>query len=317
MPEYVRKRVEKLQELDSARESVMEQYLKERSEMEKKFAALLQPLYDQRSAVVMGEQDDEIAKKATMAAAKDTTAAAAAVGATNGDQPPGPEEVAAAAVRGIPHFWVTALSNHDTIGELITEEDVDCLQHLQDIVCLDQEDGKGFTIQFKFGPNEYFHDAVLTKTYEVPNLLFSDEPMLKQVKGCVIHWKEGNNNNNNNNNNTDRCLTYRKIQKKQRGKGKKAGQVRTITKTEKKESFFHWFETPPTMPTNMDQMEEEDVDEMEEQFTDDFEVAQALRGEICPRAVLWFTGEAAEREMLEMMAAAGEGENQQDEPQNP
>lgn len=218
----------------------------------------------------------------------------------------------------------------------------DCLEHCHDITCVDDEDGKGFVIQFKFGPNDYFSDSVLTKSYKVPNLLLSDEPLLKHVQGCVIHWKKDADNN-------DRCLTHRKIQKKQRGKGKKAGQIRTVTKTEKRESFFHWFETPPTMPADIEQMDEEEVDDIEEQFTDDFEIAQALRSEVCPRAVIWFTGEvrahvflrpwilvegfchfsenthfllsifislyllvliqAAERQMLEMMAAGDEGQD--------
>lgn len=273
LPEYVVKRVEKLKELDESRDKIMDQYMKERSNLEKKFSALLKPLYENRVSIVAGERDSEIA---------------AATGIS-----PQPEEGEEVIMKGIPHFWSTAISNHDTTGELITEEDVDCLEHLRDITCADDEDGKGFTISFLFRPNDYFSDTVLTKRYEVPNLLLSDEPVIKQVHGCIIHWKE------------DRSLTFRKFQKKQRGKGKKAGQIRTVTKTEKKESFFHWFEAPQ-MPTSVDNMDEEEVEHYEELFGDDFDVAQAFRCEICPRAVQWYTGEAAEREMLEMMSEVAE-----------
>ena len=40
------------------------------------------------------------------------------------------------------------------------------------------------------------------KRYEVPNLLLDDEPILKNVTGCDIHWKEG------------RRLTCRDVNKK-------------------------------------------------------------------------------------------------------
>ena len=34
------------------------------------------------------------------------------------------------------------MTQMESIGELITEEDVDCLEHLQDITCTDKPDGK-------------------------------------------------------------------------------------------------------------------------------------------------------------------------------
>ena len=59
----------------------------------------------------------------------------------------------------------------------------------------------------------------MIKRYEVPNLLLDDEPILKNVTGCNIHWKEG------------RSLTYRDVKKKQRSKiGRRAGHIRTVNK---------------------------------------------------------------------------------------
>ena len=46
----------------------------------------------------------------------------------------------------------------------------------------------------------------MIKRYEVRNLLLDDEPILKNVTWCNIHWKEV------------RSLTYRDIKKKQRSK---------------------------------------------------------------------------------------------------
>ena len=45
-------------------------------------------------------------------------------------------------------------------------------------------------------------DELLIKRYEVLNLLLNDEPILKNVTGCGIYWKEG------------RSLTYKDVKKK-------------------------------------------------------------------------------------------------------
>jgi nucleosome assembly protein 1-like 1 len=79
------------------------------------------------------------------------------------------------------------------------------------------------------------------------------------------------------------------VKKKQRGKGKHAGQVRTVHKREELDSFFKWFE-PPDMPP-MESMDEDGAEELEEIFEEDFDLAMAFRTQIIPKAVLWFTGE--------------------------
>ena len=88
------------------------------------------------------------------------------------------------------------------------------------------------------------------------------------------------------------------IQKKQRAKsGKKKGQIRYVSTTAPKASFFHFF----TKPTE----EEEDSDEEEEEKEDDrvtfnieedYDIAHAIRTAIIPHAVGWFTGELIEEE---------------------
>ena len=262
LPEYAVARVEKLKSLSADRDTLMEQYMAERAALEHKFASLVKPLYEERAEIVSGKQDARIADESGVVIPA----------SSEGDL-----------LTGVPHFWVTCMSNHETVGEIICEQDVDCLEFLQDVIVEDRPDGKGFTLKFQFAPNEYFHDTILTKTYEVPNLLLADEPMIKSVQGCSIQWKDD-----------DHCLTFRRFQKKQRGKGKKAGQVRTITKTEKKKSFFHWFD-PPKMPqtTDVENMDEEEVEQIEELFSDDFEIAQGFRCEIIPNAAVWYTGEVS------------------------
>ena len=269
LPDYVIARVKRLEELQASRDRIMEDYLRERAALEKKYEALVRPLHLERAAVVRGERDD-----AVRAAVGDNERADDEVDNDSGDGD---------RVRGIPQFWAAAMMNMDIVSEMISEEDVDCLELLTDITCADRDDGKGFTLTFHFQPNEYFANPVLTKSYEVPNLLLSDEPLIKNVQGTAIQWKKG------------KSLTHRTVTKKQRGKGKKAGQVRTITKQEEKESFFHWF-TAPELPA-MELMDEEEAERVEELFDSDYEVAQAFRNHLIPKAILWFTGRADEEEM--------------------
>ena len=245
LPPCVIERVEVLRSLEAMRGQHVQAYLAERAALELKYAKIYQPQYEERAAIVKGEKDSEI-------------------GGTE--------------AKGIPHFWLTCMSRVESVSEMIQPEDVACLEHLIDVTCVDDEDGTGFTLRFEFSPNDFFHDTVLTKRYDVPNLLLSDEPMLKNVVGCAIQWKG------------DQCLTSKKVVKKQRGKGKNAGQVRSVTKTERTDSFFHWFGTPE-MPTSMDDLDEDEAEQLEESFGNDYEIALEFRKHLIPNAVSWFTGE--------------------------
>ena len=279
LPAYVVSRIAKLQSLDEEREKIMQEYYSERAVLEKRYAERCQGLYETRAQIINGDLDEQIAKEVVMANQQTTEG-----GEEDSDAKSKPGELSLSSIgdeklRGVPQFWVVALTSMETIGELVTEEDVDCLHHLKDITCRDDDDGKGFTLSFHFGPNPFFHDTILTKKYEVPNLLASDEPLLKQVEGCKIHWKE------------DKSLTFRRIKKTQKGKGKNEGQTRVVVKTEKRESFFHWFD-PPKMPS-MEDMDEDAAQKLEEIFDADYEVAQAFRTQVIPRAVMWFSGEVS------------------------
>lgn len=262
LPGYMQKRIEQLKALHEERERGMKEYLAERAKLEAKYQALAQPLYQKRADIISGKLDDEIA--------------------TQHDDDPTDEDDSDKA-KGIPQFWVLALAHNEVIADLLTEEDITCLESLEDVKCLDNENGEGFKLSFHFSKNEYFENSVLTKEYDVPNLLLSDEPILKHVKGCEIRWKKG------------KCLTFSEVTHKQRGTGKNAGQIRTIVKKERKESFFHFF-SPPTMP-DMDKMNEEEAVRLEATFDADYDIAQAFRSQIVPKAILWYTGHAMEQEM--------------------
>jgi nucleosome assembly protein 1-like 1 len=134
----------------------------------------------------------------------------------------------------------------------------------------------------------------------VPNLLTEDEPILKNVTGTEINWKSG------------QSLTFKKVTKKQRKKGGRgAGQLRTISKNERQESFFHFF-SPPKMPALAEVMDEEEADAVEEAFDHDYDVAQAFRGCVIPKAVLWFTGEAMDEDYGDDLDGFIAGEDETD-----
>lgn len=264
LPQYVQRRVEKLKELHEERERGLKEYLAERAKLEAKYQALAQPLYGKRADIIAGKLDEEIDN-------------ANKNGLEDGDGEDSDK------VKGIPQFWVLALAHMEVVADLLTEEDIACLDSLEDIKCIDNEDGQGFTLSFHFAENDYFENTVLTKKYDVPNLLLGDEPILKNVEGCEIQWKKG------------KCLTSSQVTHKQRGKGKNAGQVRTVVKNENRESFFHFF-SPPKMP-NIDNMSEEEAVQLEATFDADYDIAQAFRSHIIPKAILWYTGQAMEHEM--------------------
>jgi hypothetical protein len=187
LPLCVKHRVNKLKELHEEREKTLKEYLAERAKLEAKYHELTKPLYGKRADIILGKMDEDIAKENE------------GEGDNEKDGGAGQEEK----VKGIPQFWVCALGHMDVVAGLITEQDVDCLEHLEDITCVNDENGEGFTLDFHFAPNDYFENKVLTKKYEVPNLLLGDEPILKNVEGCEINWKSG------------QSLTYREVTKTQ------------------------------------------------------------------------------------------------------
>merc|ERR1711865_1170953 len=170
------------------------------------------------------------------------------------------------------------------------------LEYLKDITTapLDiNEMDKGFKIGFHFAKNPYFDAAVLEKEYHTEeDSPYTQELTVTQIKATEIEWNDG------------KDITVEKVAKKVKGGGaKKAKQKKE--KEEPRESIFrHFFRTlKPDMPVpddvNLDDVggmcDEDDDDEgiMEMLMDNDHEVGMALRDQIIPFAVRWFTGEAA------------------------
>lgn len=141
--------------------------------------------------------------------------------------------------KGIPNFWLETLQACRITAEMIQEHDEPVLAFLQDVrVKMHEQKPYGYTIEFEFAENPYFTNKVLTKTFELktdvdPKDPFSfDGPDLERCTGCKIDWKPNKN------------VTVRLVKKKIKGRNKKAP-PKVISKEEKQESFFTFFETRP------------------------------------------------------------------------
>lgn len=197
------------------------------------------------------------------------------------------------ALRG---FWASAMKNHPAFESVIEEWDEPVLEYLADITkenLDDSDSNKGFKLTFHFVENPYFSNPSLFKEYHSEESSpYTQECEVTLIKASEINWKDG------------KDVTVEKVAKKVKGGGaKKAKQKKE--KEEPRDSIFrHFFRTlKPDMSVpddvNLDDVggmcDEDDDDEgiMEMLMDNDHEVGMALRDQIIPFAVRWYTGEAA------------------------
>jgi nucleosome assembly protein 1-like 1 len=121
---------------------------------------------------------------------------------------------------------------------MIQEHDEPVLAYLQDIrVKMNDKKPLGYTLEFEFAENPYFTNKTLTKTYELKTDVDKTDPFsyegpdLEKSIGCKIDWKPNKN------------VTVKLIKKKLKSRNKKAP-PKIVTKEEKQESFFTYFDTP-------------------------------------------------------------------------
>ncbi|XP_035231328.1 nucleosome assembly protein 1-like 1 isoform X2 [Stegodyphus dumicola] len=274
LPKPVKRNVKALKKLQLAYVNTKVEYYKERHELEIKYEKKFEPLYGKQAAIVTGAvipTDEECdfqldsEKKAELSneiqKVEDDTEAKM--------------DVPAAAIKGIPKFWLTALKNGPIVADVIEEYDEPILEHLIDIKAITSSDPMGFYLKFHFEPNDYFTDTFLIKSYELkcvpdPTDVFSFDGLeIDSCKGCTIDWKRFKN------------VTVKTIKEKQ----KTRGAVRTVRKTVRNDSFFNFF-NPPPVPKEGDQMDGETVSIL----NTDFRVGLSIKDRIIPYAVLYFTG---------------------------
>jgi len=217
LPKRVQLRLGALRKLQEAQAEVEEQFEKERKALELKYEKLYQPFYSQRAEIVTGSKEAEEVATATFEADDED-------------------------VKGVPGFWLRALTNHSMLADLIHERDLPAFEFLEDVRSTSHEEDNGFKLEFEFAENPYFANKVLTKEYDIGDASEAGEAVLRDVKGTVIEWKEGKN----------LCEVTKKV--KQRAKGGR-GETRVVSRTEPCDSFFQFF-TPVDMPSEED---DEDV----------------------------------------------------------
>ncbi|KAK7325111.1 hypothetical protein VNO77_29195 [Canavalia gladiata] len=263
----VRQRVEVLKDLQSKHDELEAKFIEERSQLEAKYQKLYEPLYTKRYEIVNGVVEVQ--------------------GITN--EAEAEEANKATEEKGVPNFWLTAMKTNEILAEEITERDEGALKYLKDIKWYRIDDPKGFKLEFYFDSNPYFKNSVLTKVY---HMIDDDDPILEKATGTEIEWHPG------------KCLTQKVLKKKPRNGSKNA---KPITKTEKCESFFNFF-NPPQVPEDDDDIDDDAVEELQNMMEHDYDIGSTIRDKIIPHAVSWFTGEAAQSDFEDM-----EGEDDYDD----
>lgn len=281
LPEPVKRRVKALKNLQVECLKVEAKFYEEIHALECKYQSKYRPHYEKRAAIVNGryEPTDEECEWADEEEEEE--------GEEKQDKSKAEAEANLSVVpedaKGIPEFWFTTMKNVENLSQQIQEHDEPVLRHLTSVEMEYTENPAGFMLKFHFDPNDFFTDTVLTKTYEVKAEVNSEHPFsfegpeVVKSTGCKINWKKGKN------------VTVKVTKKKQKHKGH--GQSRVLSKQVNVDSFFNFF-SPPEAPTGDEEGEPEVLDKL----TFDYELGLFFRDRLIPRAVLYFTGEAADED---------------------
>jgi len=323
LPAPVKRRLKALKKIQLESTKIEAKFYEEVHKLECKYHEMYQPLYQKRSKITKGEyepnedecqwpSDDEEEGDAKpvnkhIYFSDDEELASDMKDKAKIEDEKTKNEAEEKDIKGVPDFWLTIFKNVDMLQEMVQEADEPVLSQLTDITVTFSEAPMGFTLHFYFAPNDYFSNSILTKEYEMKCEPSEDDPFsfegpeIFKCKGSTINWKEPGKN-----------LTVKTVKKKQKHKNK--GNVRTITKQVKSDSFFNFFDPPPISDDP-----DADVDpETQDLLTADFEIGHYIRDRIIPRAVLYFTGEALEEDEEEeeedFDEEGEEGEEEEDDP---
>ncbi len=256
-------RIMALQQLQEETDAIDDEMDKERIALAEKYRLLKEDKYIKRKQIVSGEiKADDVLKK------DETAEIDAAADADEEDA-------------GVKGFWLQCLSSNSDVGQIITEEDHEALEALDDITCTVNPEYNSFTLSFYFKENDFFSNSVLEKTYAVSKNLFDDDLEITSVTSSQIEWK------------ASKDLTVTEIKEKKKAKsGKNKGQVKTVTKLVPKPSFFHFFSEPDE---GEDEEEDEDEDNEKEQckldLDQDWAIATSIRLGVIPFAIKYYMGE--------------------------
>jgi nucleosome assembly protein 1-like 1 len=207
LPAPIRRRVDGLKGVQKEHSKLEAQFQEEVLELEKKFFAKFTPLYEKRSKIVNGlaEPTEEEIKTGEAEREDDESD-------EEGEKakPDEEEEAAAADVKGIPEFWLSAMKN-SSLAETITDRDEEALKDLIDIR-MEYLDRPGFRLIFEFSENAFFTNKTISKTYYYQEENgYGGDFIYDHAEGDKIDWKEGQD------------LTVKVESKKQRNKSEQHG----------------------------------------------------------------------------------------------
>lgn len=299
LPAPVRRRIAGLKGVQKEHSKLEAEFQEEVLQLEKKYFAKFTPLYQKRAQIVNGAaepSEEEI--KAGKADDED-----------DDEEEDVKEEVkaedkkeAVEDLKGVPEFWLSAMKNHLSLAETITDRDEAALKHLTDIR-MTYLDRPGFKLIFEFAENDFFANKEITKTYYYQEESgYGGDFIYDHAEGDKINWKEG------------KDLTMRVESKKQRNKSMlgffslaygslpltllaDTKQTRVVKRTVPTESFFNFFSPPEA--TSGDDEDDDTSTELEERLELDYHLGEDIKEKLIPRAVDWYTGEALQFEELE------------------
>lgn len=234
--------------------------------LDAKYADLYKPLNDKRREIIQGKVEptkDEI------------SAGSKIMEITDVEEDGAKEEKPLDGPKGIPKFWLTALTNCEETVDLLSDRDQEVLEFLEDIeMQYLPKANDGFKLVFHFAENSFFSNTELTKTYFYS--LENGELMVDKSEGTKIEWKSAEKN-----------VTIKQVKKrKARGKVKK-----TVVVDAPCPSFFRYFESTEKKE-GAEKEDEEGEDEALQKEEEDLEVTNVIRDKVIPFAVNYYTGEA-------------------------
>lgn len=161
-------------------------------------------------------------------------------------------------------FYLNVLKKGPSIAEFIKSHDEPILKHLTGIENVMFEDKDDYKLNFTFSENEFFSNEVLS----VHVVVNEEDGEATEIKSDKIDWKEGKN------------VTEKTITKKQ--KNKRTGQNRTVTKTQKQESFFVIFQDRKDSDEDEDDEDREDDEDAFDSFPMVEEIIAMIKENVVP-----------------------------------
>uniref|UniRef100_A0A0K8SXF2 Nucleosome assembly protein 1-like 4 n=1 Tax=Lygus hesperus TaxID=30085 RepID=A0A0K8SXF2_LYGHE len=136
-------------------------------------------------------------------------------------------------IKGVPYFWRGVFNSSPFLSSLCSDQDLRVLEHLKDIRSKPLLMG-GFKIEFRFGPNPFLVDEILSKSFEGTYNVERDRPykfggwLNDFISGRDVRWREGMD------------PTVRRSD----SHTATPGNYKSRTKFTKTESFFNFFSKP-------------------------------------------------------------------------